>query len=61
MFVDNAKDVQIADTIDEQKEFGKAYARGILKTLGIAVNEPSAPVNCPRDNGQRIKSPIAEY
>ena len=36
VFVDNANDVKIADTIAEQQEFGKAYARGILKTLGIA-------------------------
>ena len=43
VFVDNQADVQIADTIDEQKKFGKAYARGILKTLGIAVKEPSEP------------------
>ncbi|MDQ5983465.1 MAG: Sporulation-specific N-acetylmuramoyl-L-alanine amidase [Eubacteriales bacterium SKADARSKE-1] len=42
VFVDNATDVQIADTIDKQKEFGKAYARGILKTLGISVKEQSA-------------------
>ena len=36
VFVDNATDVQIADTEAEQKAFGYAYARGILKTLGIA-------------------------
>lgn len=36
VFVDNATDVQIADTADEQRAFGYAYARGILKTLGIA-------------------------
>jgi len=36
VFVDNATDADIADTVAEQKEFGKAYARGILKTLGIA-------------------------
>lgn len=41
VFVDNQTDVQIANTIDKQKEFGKAYARGILKTLGIAVKEQS--------------------
>lgn len=34
-FVDNATDVKIADTVAKQKEFGYAYARGILKTLGI--------------------------
>lgn len=34
-FVDNATDVKIIDTEAEQKAFGVAYARGILKTLGI--------------------------
>lgn len=34
-FVDNATDVKAIDTEAEQKEFGYAYARGILKTLGI--------------------------
>lgn len=38
VFVDNATDVQIADTVDEQRAFGYAYARGILKTLGITDN-----------------------
>lgn len=38
VFVDNATDVQIADTVDEQRAFGYAYAKGILKTLGIADN-----------------------
>ena len=38
VFVDNATDVQIADTAEEQRAFGYAYARGILKTLGIADN-----------------------
>ena len=35
-FVDHATDVKAIDTEAEQKEFGYAYARGILKTLGIA-------------------------
>lgn len=35
VFVDNVTDVKIADTTAEQKAFGYAYARGILKTLGI--------------------------
>lgn len=34
-FVDNKNDVTAIDTSKEQKEFGYAYARGILKTLGI--------------------------
>lgn len=40
-FVDNATDVQIADTTEEQKAFGVAYAKGILKTLGITAQEPA--------------------
>ena len=41
-FVDNAKDVQFADSIEEQKAFGVAYAKGILKTLGISIKENQA-------------------
>lgn len=37
-FVDNKEDVKIADTVAEQKEFGYAYARGILKKLGVKDN-----------------------
>ena len=35
-FVDNKTDVKAIDTKAERKEFGYAYARGILKTLKIA-------------------------
>ena len=38
-FVDNATDAKIADTVEEQRAFGVAYAKGILKTLGIATKE----------------------
>lgn len=38
-FLDNKTDVQIVDTEAEQKAFGVAYAKGILKTLGIAYIE----------------------
>lgn len=34
-FLDNATDVQIADTIEEQQRNGRVIAHGILKTLGI--------------------------
>lgn len=37
-FVDNATDVKIIDTTVEQKEFGYAYARGILATIGAKDN-----------------------
>lgn len=36
-FIDNATDVKIIDSESEYVAFGKAYARGILKTLGIAI------------------------
>ncbi len=39
VFVDNEIDTQIANSIEKQQAFGYAYARGILKTLGIPVNE----------------------
>ncbi len=42
-FVDNATDAKIADTVEKQKAFGVAYAKGILKTLGIAINENIGP------------------
>lgn len=35
VFVDNKADAAQADTLEEQKAFGVAYAKGILKTLGI--------------------------
>lgn len=35
-FVDNAKDMTIIDTVEEQKTMGEAIAKGILKTLGVA-------------------------
>ena len=38
-FFDNATDAKIADTAEEQRAFGVAYAKGILKTLGIATKE----------------------
>lgn len=42
-FVDNATDVKIIDTEAEQKAFGIAYAKGILKTLGITENSQGKP------------------
>ena len=49
VFVDNAADAAQADTLTEQQAFGVAYAKGILKTLGIAASastpaaEPATP------------------
>ena len=42
VFVDNKADSEQADTLEEQKAFGVAYAKGILKTLGITPqNKPA--------------------
>lgn len=50
-FLDNAADIQIADTVEEQKRNGIVIAHGILKHLGIAIKgntptpEPEPPTN----------------
>ena len=38
-FIDTAADRAKVDTADKQAAFGRAYARGILKTLGIEAGE----------------------
>ena len=38
VFVDNQADASQADTLEEQRAFGIAYAKGILKTLNIIDN-----------------------
>lgn len=43
VFVDNAADAAQADTAAEQKAFGIAYAKGILKTLGVSDKKPDTP------------------
>lgn len=63
VFVDNKADAAQADTLEEQKAFGIAYAKGILKTLGItpANNTPAqqpapAPVTpAEPQNGYLVK------
>lgn len=43
-FVDNKADMKIIDTAAEQKAFGKAIAKGVLKTLGIAYKKEETKV-----------------
>ena len=43
-FVDNKTDMKIIDTAAEQKAFGKAIAKGVLKTLGIAYKKEETKV-----------------
>ena len=38
-FIDNKEDVKCIDTLEEQKAFGIAYAKGILKYFGIEWEE----------------------
>lgn len=60
-FVDNANDVQIGDTVEEQKIVGQAIAKGFLRTLGISSNN-DVPVNqSPAENGQNTaESPVKD-
>lgn len=51
-FVDNANDVQIGDTIEEQKIVGQAIAKGFLRTLGISSNNDVPVEQSSAENGQ---------
>ena len=56
VFVDNAADAAQADTLEEQKAFGVAYAKGILKTLGITPSENKpAPAPAKPDTSYTVK------
>lgn len=44
-FLDNKKDVQIADTVAEQKRNGVVIAHGVLKHFGIAIKTNNNTVN----------------
>lgn len=56
-FIDNAKDIQIIDTLAEQKAMGVAIAKGILKTLGITyVAEVDNSANIKAKYEAEIKS-----
>ena len=46
-FVDNKKDIQCIGTAAEQKAMGVAIAKGILKTLGVAWQEPTVTLELP--------------
>lgn len=49
-FVDNPTDRKDFDTIQEQRNLGIAYARGILDYLGISVQNDENIVQNPQDN-----------
>ena len=55
-FVDNKSDAKQIDEDKEAKAFGEAYARGILKTLGInSNNKPTEKVEKKETEQERIK------
>lgn len=60
-FVDNQKDAEIASTLEKQKSFGYAYARGILKTLGINLNDNISPPENSSLNTNLYKVQIGAY
>lgn len=60
VFVDNATDVQIADTAEEQRAFGYAYARGILKTLGVTDNGLPGASGSTTTGGFKVKVSIED-
>ena len=47
-FIDNKEDVKVIDTLEEQKAFGIAYAKGILKYFGIEYK--GKDINAPTKN-----------
>lgn len=47
-FIDNKEDVKVIDTVEEQKAFGVAYAKGILKYLEIEYK--GKDINAPTKN-----------
>lgn len=44
-FIDNKEDVKVIDTVEEQKAFGVAYAKGILKYFGIQYMQKNSTEN----------------
>lgn len=61
-FLDNVKDKEIGDTIEKQKLFGVAYAKGILEYLGIEYNaSEETPVKTEETSGKRYRVQVGYY
>lgn len=60
-FLDNKTDVQIIDTEAEQKAFGIAIARGILKALNITFVEEKPVATEPETNGKLYRVQVGAY
>lgn len=61
VFVDNAADAARADTPAEQKAFGIAYAKGILKTLGTSNNGGKETDAAQTENKEITVNDIVEF
>lgn len=59
-FIDNKEDVKVIDTLEEQKAFGKAYAKGILEYFGIEYEE-AKDINVPTKNELVLTIDKKEY
>ena len=57
----DSKDVEIIDTTMEQKEMGKAIAKGILKELGIAYVEEKSVVTDTNVGGKIYRVQVGAY
>lgn len=49
-FVDNMEDVEIINTDEKCRKIGQAYAKGILKTIGMSDSVPEKPVADTEEN-----------
>lgn len=61
VFVDNAMDAAQADTDAECKAFGEAYAKGILKTLGIAATKATNTTTTSNSSGTIYRVQVGAF
>lgn len=61
VFVDNKADASQADTLAEQRAFGEAVARGIIKTMGLKKKVTEFDVKIETSSLNIRKGPGAEY
>lgn len=59
VFVDNINDSSQADTDEECKAFGEAYAKGVLKTLGVSSNSAPTPATKPTDTSGSFRVKVS--
>lgn len=60
-FIDNDKDNDIIDTVAEQKAFGVAYAKAILRYLGIAYKSQSSSGGSGSNSGALYRVQVGAF